>query len=192
MHQVLFPFNRIIQNSVMSPTTDEIRIIKACSHKLSWYFVLMLVMCLSSVHVALKGDPTLWWGVGLFGVGIAVFYIAMNKPDGHMHLKLDSEAMEIKSLYSSKRFRWVDIRSIDLKIFRYKYSRVTVINFVFHPHIARQMPLHMLGGGTISNMYELPLPELLEVLKTWHAKYGKTRILPMSPPDQSLPKPHFL
>jgi hypothetical protein len=114
-----------------------------------------------------------WMCVAFFGLGI-VASILMFVP-GLIHLRLDAEGFEMKSLgRKTHRVRWIDVARFQLV----SMSGAKMIAIEYRPEYEQQRLMRntvsKITGveGAVGNVYAIPLAELERVLNEWLARHG--------------------
>jgi hypothetical protein len=112
-----------------------------------------------------------WFTVLLFGV-FALMGAVRLFSDAES-LRLDKNGFEITGVFKRSRFQWKDIKSIRLATIQ----RVSVIAVDYKDGDLRRNKVSrslVQMDAKIANIYDVPLNEILLILKEWHERYGNT------------------
>ena len=133
-------------------------------------------ICFVALGVGMTAErPVLgWFTVALFGLGIPASLLLLL-PNA-TYLRLDEDGFETGSFFGRHKFKWTDVADFHIGSIR----GAKMIAIVFHPEYKQQQLGRAVSAtltgieGAIPNHYNATLEQVLEALKIWRQRYGRT------------------
>lgn len=120
-------------------------------------------------------QPLVGWSCMIFfGLGIPVsLFIAFSKK---MYLLLDAQGFEMGSPFKTVRTAWTEVAGFEIASLSGTKIIAIHYNESYQAQRALRVAVRAVSGveGAIANSYTVPLPTLLQHLREWHARFGKT------------------
>jgi hypothetical protein len=146
----------------------------ASKKKAALLFLGSLIFVALGIWLRVK-EPLIGWAcIVFFGLGIPVsFFTAFSNK---IFLRLDSHGFEMGAIGKSSVVAWNDIDRFEMVSMSGNKMIAIYYNESYQEQRSLRKAASAISGieGGIANNYNAPLPEILQTLQEWHARFGKT------------------